>query len=217
MRKLFIVLLVISVAFVMSCTDTTSRATGIYMLIDTSGTYTDELNKAQAIVTILLGKELQPGDSLAVARIDSGSFSEKDIIAKMTFDSRPSVANKQKLTFKELLAKNVKGVKGSAYTDVSGGLLQAIEYLNETGAGKKIILVFSDMKEELPKGYVRDVPFELKGFKVVALNVTKLNTDNINPREYMERIEEWKFKVEEGGGKWKVLNNLDRIEKALRE
>ena len=216
MRKLFIVLLVISVAFVMSCTDTTSRATGIYMLIDTSGTYTNELDKAQAIVTYLLGKELQPGDSLSVARIDSGSFSEKDIIAKMTFDSRPSVANKQKLTFKELLAKNVKGVKGSAYTDVSGGLLQAIEYLNETGAGKKIILVFSDMKEELPKGYVRDVPFKLKGFKVVALNVTKLNTDNINPREYMDRLEEWKFKVEEGGGKWQVLNDLERVEKIFR-
>ena len=216
MRKLFIVLLVISVAFVMSCTDTTSRATGIYMLIDTSGTYTNELDKAQAIVTVLLGKELQPGDSLSIARIDSGSFSEKDIIAKMTFDSRPSVANKQKLNFRELLAKNVKEAKGSAYTDVSGGMLQAIEYLNETGAGKKFILVFSDMKEELPKGYVRDVPFELKGFKVVALNVTKLNTDNINPREYMDRIEEWKFKVEEGGGKWQVLNDLERVEKIFR-
>jgi hypothetical protein len=34
-----------------------------------------------------------------VARIDTGSFSEKDIIAKATFDERPSMANKQKRAF----------------------------------------------------------------------------------------------------------------------
>jgi hypothetical protein len=198
------------------CTDNKSKATGVYMLIDTSGTYTNEMKKAQNIVNYLLGT-LQTGDSLAVGRIDSGSFSEKDIIAKMTFDSRPSVSNKQKLKFKELLDINVKKVKGSAYTDISGGILQATEYLNETGAGKKYIFIFSDLKEDLPKGYVRDVPFELKKFKVVALNVTKLNTDNVNPREYLDRLEDWKLKVEEGGGDWKVLNDLDRIEKALRE
>ena len=43
---------------------------------------------------------LQPGDSLVVARIDSGSFSEKDIVCKMTFDGRPSVANQQKRRFR---------------------------------------------------------------------------------------------------------------------
>ncbi|MCK4910269.1 MAG: hypothetical protein KAR83_01440, partial [Thermodesulfovibrionales bacterium] len=48
----------------------TSRATGVYMLFDTSGTYTQELDKAQSIINYLLGT-LAPGDSLAVARIDS--------------------------------------------------------------------------------------------------------------------------------------------------
>ena len=42
---------------------------------------------------------LNPGDALAVARIDTGSFSEKDIIAKATFDDRPSVSNEQKRVF----------------------------------------------------------------------------------------------------------------------
>ena len=51
----------------------------MYILLDTSGTYTTELKKAQQIIHYYLGT-LGPGDSFAVARIDSGSFSEKDII-----------------------------------------------------------------------------------------------------------------------------------------
>ena len=206
--------LLASLAMFFGCADTKNRATGIYMLLDTSGTYTEELRKGQAIINYLLGT-LEPGDSLAVARIDSGSFSEKDIITKMTFDSRPSVSNRQKLKFRSDVDENVKNVKGSAYTDISGGILQAVEYLNETRSGKKFILVFSDMKEDLPQGYVRDVPFELTGFKVIALNVTKLRSDNVNPREYLDRIEEWRAKVEEGAGKFKVVNDLERLERLL--
>ena len=57
------------------CADTKSHSKAVYMLMDTSGTYTRELDKAAAIINYLLGT-LQPGDSLAVARIDTGSFSE---------------------------------------------------------------------------------------------------------------------------------------------
>jgi len=44
------------------------------------------------IINYLLGV-LQSGDTMAMGRIDTGSFSEKDIVAKVTFDGRPSVAN----------------------------------------------------------------------------------------------------------------------------
>lgn len=215
-RAVSVFILLFSVCVVLfGCADKKSHATGVYMLLDTSGTYTEELRKGQAIINYLLGT-LQPGDSLAVARIDSGSFSEKDIIAKMTFDSRPSVSNRQKLKFRDEVDKNVASVKGSPYTDITGGMLQAVEYLNETQSGKKYILIFSDMKEDLPKGYVRDIPFELGGFKVIALNVTKLRSDNVNPREYLDRLDSWSSKVEEGGGEWKVVNDLERLDRILK-
>jgi hypothetical protein len=70
---------------------------------------------------------------MAVARIDTGSFSEKDIVAKVTFDQRPSVANTQKRAFQKQVAEFVSSVAGSSHTDISGGLLQAVEYLNEAG------------------------------------------------------------------------------------
>jgi len=196
------------------CADTQSRSRGVYMLLDTSGTYAKELKKAQSIINYLL-VTLQPGDSLAVARIDSGSFSEKDIIAKVTFDRRPSVTNSQKMVFADKVDKFVKTVKSSSYTDISGGLLQAIEFLNEAGPSRKIVLIFSDMEEELAKGHVRDFQFPLKGFRVVALNVTKLRGDIVDPREYLNRLDSWRKKIEAGGGQWQVINDLDHLEPIL--
>ena len=187
---------------------------GVYLLMDTSGTYTKELNEAVKLINVILVK-IEPGDSFAVARIDTGSFSEKDIIAKMTFDSRPSAANQQKRQFREKIEKFVKNVKPASHTDITGGVLQAIEYLNEKEPGIKEILIYSDLKEDLPKGFVRDIPLQLQGFNVVALNVTKLRSDNRDPREYLTRLENWQNRVEEGGGQWVVINDMDRLERIL--
>ncbi len=198
------------------CPDTTSHSRGVYMLMDTSGTYSDHLEKAKAIVHYLLGS-LEPGDSLGVAKIDTGSFSEKDIVRTTTFDGRPSVANQQKRVFREGIDEFISKVKGSPYTDITGGILQAVEYLNETNSGKKYILVFSDLKEDLVKGYVRDIPLQLQGIRVIALNVTKLQSDNVDPREYMGRKEYWKRRTEAGGGTWKVVNDLERLDTLLAE
>ncbi|MCK4706943.1 MAG: VWA domain-containing protein [Gammaproteobacteria bacterium] len=187
---------------------------GVYLLMDTSGTYTQELGKALNLVNALLVK-LEPSDSLAVARIDTGSFSEKDIIAKVTFSDRPSEANRQKRHFRDAMDQFVKNVKSSRFTDIIGGILQASEYLNEKGTGRKTILIYSDLKEELPEGYVRDIPFQLQGFDIIALNVTKLRSDNVDPREYMDRLDDWQRRVEEGGGTWKVINDMDKLERVL--
>ena len=192
-----------------------NRNTGVYMLLDTSGTYTQELVKAKSILNYLLGT-LQPGDSMAVASIDTGSFSEKDIIAKVMFDDRPSVANNQKRAFQRKIESFTRNVRRSPYTDISGGLLQAIEYLKEAGPRYKYILIFSDLKEELARGHIRDVPFELDGFTVIGLNVTKLRGDIRDPKQYMKRVEEWRVKIEEGDGQWRVINDLERLENMFK-
>lgn len=201
-------------ALISSCSNNQEPIThtkGIYMLMDTSGTYAIELQKAQGIINYLLGS-LNPGDSFAVARIDSGSFSEKDIIHKVTFDKRPSVATNQKRVFADKVNDFIKNVKKSPHTDISGGMLQAVEWLNETKTGKKKILIFSDMEEELPQGHVRDFQIPLQDFEVIALNVTKLRTDIMDPREYLDRLNEWRLKVESGGGTWRIINDLERLE-----
>lgn len=206
-------LIVLAAAVLAGCGDSRSHSQAVYVLIDTSGTYAQEAGKAQVIINYLLGT-LQPGDSLAVARVESRSFTEKDIIAKATFDSRPSQANAQKRAFREKTDAFVKTVKGSRHTDISGGLMQGAEFLNETGAGKKTIIVFSDMQEELDKVTVRNIPMNLKRIRVIAVNVTKLNTDNIDPRRYFGRLEAWQKRVVgAGASEWRVVNDIEHLDR----
>jgi len=197
---------------VTGCVDSRSQAHAVYVLVDTSGTYAREAGNARLIINYLLGT-LQPGDSLAVARVRSRSFSEKDIIAKAMFDTRPSQANAQKRAFRDKVDGFLQTVQGSAYTDITGGLIQGAEFLNETGAGKRTILIFSDMQEELDKVTIRDFPISLKNIRVIAVNVTKLSTDNIDPRRYLGRLEDWQKRVEgAGASEWKVINDLERLD-----
>ena len=197
-----------------SCSPRQSSSSGVYMLVDTSGTYREEIQKAQQIIRYTLSR-LDAADTFAVARVDTGSFSEKDIVAKMTFDDRPSTVNRQKRLFAEQVETFVQEAKSSAYTDITGGLLQAVEYLNEKEPGEKTVLIFSDLKEDLQDGYIRDIEFELDGFEIIALNVTKLRSDNVDPREYLTRLDEWRTKVEKSGGSWRVINDLDGLESLL--
>jgi len=192
-----------------ACGDNRMHSHGVYMLVDTSGTYAREMGKAAKIVSYLLAT-LNPGDSLAVAKVESRSFTEKDIVAKVTFDKRPSQATSQKRVFKDKIHTFAKEIKGSAYTDITGGLIQGAEYLNETKSGIKTIVIFSDMQEELGKGTIRDFPISLDGFRVVALNVTKLGTDNADPRLYLDRLARWEARVRKAGAtEWVVVNDLE--------
>jgi hypothetical protein len=200
-----------------ACADQRAHAQAVYLLVDTSGTYSQEVTKAQQVINFLLGT-LNPGDSLAVGRVKSRSFSEKDIVAKATFAKDPIQANSQKRAFKEQVAALTQPNKtGSAYTDITGGILQAAEFLHETGAGRKTILIFSDMQEELDSKTIRNVPLNLNGIRVVALNVSKLNTDNLDPRRYITRLEWWEKRVREAGAKdWRMINNLEHLDRVLQ-
>jgi hypothetical protein len=207
-------ILLLMCALLASCGQQGPQNTGVYMLLDTSGTYREELDKAEHIIRYTLSR-LGETDTFAVARIDTGSFSEKDIIAKASFDDRPSAVNRQKRVFAQQVADFVKSANSSPYTDISGGILQAVEYLNEKGTGNKTILIFSDLKEDLEDGYVREFELQLGGFEVIALNVTKLRSDNIDPREYLARLENWQGRVENAGGHWRVINDLDGLDGLL--
>jgi len=210
MKRSLLVWIMLCGAFLLSaCSDSRMHSQAVYMLVDTSGTYTKEINKATKIISYLLAT-LNPGDSLAVAKVETRSFTEKDIVAKVTFDKRPSQATQQKRAFKTKIEEFSKALHGSAYTDITGGLIQGEEYLNETKAGIKTIVIFSDMQEELGKGTVRDFPIKLDGIRIVALNVSKLGTDNADPRLYLDRLSRWKVKVLKAGAtEWVVVNDLD--------
>ena len=215
MKKIVVFVLIFSVILV-GCMDTKKHSKGVYFLLDPSGTYTPELNKAQSMLNFLLLK-LQPLDTLAVARIDTRKFAEKDIISKVTFNQRPTLANNQKRAFQKKIAHFISSFKNSRYTDISGGMLQAIEYLNKTDPGKKYILIFSDLKESLKKEPEVDQSFQLAGFHVIALNVIKLNPQHPDTEKYLTRIQKWRTKVEMGNGSWRMANDQIQFENIFAE
>lgn len=197
------------------CTDTGGRhARAVYVLLDVSGSYNDKLDEANPVINYLLGT-LVSGDSLIVGKIDSGSFTEKDVVGKVTFDDRPSVANEQKRAFRVRLDEFFKDRHPSTRTDVSGALLQAAQTLDESNAGHRYILVFSDLEEDLPRGYVRKSRLPFEGAEVVAVDVTKLHTDNVNPQNYLDRLDHWKQVVADNGGRWQVVNDPDHLDTLL--
>jgi len=213
MKRIFLSLglsLTLVLMLLLGCSEPRSKK-AVYVLVDTSGTYSQQFEKVQGVMRYMLGTLLS-GESLALARIDSESFSEKDIVARMSFDLRPSMANAQKRAFLESVEKFGSDILPSKYTDITGGLLQAIEYLNETKATEKYILIFSDLKEEIKQGQVRDFPINFNGTHVVAINVTKLQSDNVDPREYQQRVDAWAARVKQGNGDWKLINDLNRLE-----
>ena len=107
-------------------------------------------------------------------------------------------------------------MKPSSHTDITGGILQAIEHLDEVKPGPEddpdLLRSQGGSRERLCPGHS---PAISRDFDVVALNVTKLTSDNIDPREYMDRLKSWRQRVERGGGHWRVINDLDNLDGAL--
>jgi hypothetical protein len=208
-----------AIALLAGCGPKTNHSQAVYVLIDTSGTYAKEVGKAQLVINYLLGS-LNPGDSLAVGRVKSRSFTEKDIVAKVSLNKDPLQANAQKRTFSEQVAAFTKTAKsaGSKYTDITGGVMQAAEFLQETGAGRRTIIIFSDMQEELDYQTVRNFPIKLDGIRIIALNVTKLGTDNTDPRRYVNRLDWWEKRAKAAGAtEWRVVNDMEHLERVFEK
>ena len=113
MKRLMLGWMVLATMLLSACSDSRVHSQAVYMLVDTSGTYAQEIGKATRVINYLLAT-LNPGDSLAVAKVETRSFTEKDIVAKVTFDKRPSEATAQKRAFKSKIVAFADAAKGES-------------------------------------------------------------------------------------------------------
>ena len=133
--------------------------------------------------------KLNPGDSLYVIRIDDESHKKGNFEAGLTLDVRPSRANAQKLAFATKMDEFAHRPMRTRHTDIRGAMMLGAEYLKESGAGARTMVLFSDMEEDLPKGVKRTLaPDEFAGMRILAMNVKKLHADNANPTAYRQRL-----------------------------
>jgi hypothetical protein len=182
------------------CTDARRYDQAVAVLIDVSGTYADQKGEVAKIVKRDVLPALVPGDTLILIRIDSESYEKENLEALVTLDPRPSRANAQKLAIAGKLDAFAQGDARSEYTDIPGAMMLAADYLREIAAGSRVMLVFSDLREDLPQGAKRQLgESEFEGIELVAMNVKRLDSDNENPDLFRGRLARWEGQVTRSG------------------
>ncbi len=204
---------------VTACSDASHYSQAVAVLIDTSGTYADQKPEVARIVKREVLPALVPGDTLAVVRIDSESYEKADVLQLVTLDQRPSHAAAQKLALAKALDAFAADHERSQYTDIPGAMMLAAEYLHETGAKSRVILLFSDMESDLPPGTKRHfAEREFEGIRVAALNVKQLAPDNQNPDVLRSRLASWEKEVTHAGaGGWQTFLDPAKLGPFLAE
>jgi hypothetical protein len=203
----------------LGCSDGRSYDQAIGILIDVSGTYADERAETVRVIKREVLPQLVPGDTLLVARIDSESYDRANVEALLTLDRRPSHANAQKLELAKRLDAFAARDLESGHTDIQGAIMLAAEYLNETGAGSRVLLIFSDLEEDLPAGNVRRLgASDLAGTRVVAMNVKRLGADQADPGTFRARLADWEARVATAGAaEWRSFMDAARLAAYLDE
>lgn len=206
-------LLAIAVTLITGCSDNKKYELSMCALVDVSGTYASEIPNAARIVKTGMLPAMSPGDSLFVITIDDNSYTEEDLIAKITLDYTPTASNQQKLAFANTLDEFAKRNIRSSWTDISGAMMLCADQLKHTGSGKKTMIIFSDMQEELQKGLVRKFKeIEFEGIDIAAINILILGADSRNPEIYRNRLADWEQRILKSGAKsWATLTDPLKI------
>ena len=210
-------LALLALPLALSCSSGKNYAQAIVALVDVSGTYADQKPEVVNVIKRGILPKLQPGDSIFVIRIDDESYKKANVEGGMTLDVRPSTANAQKLQFASQMDEFAAKHQRSRHTDIRGAMMLASEYLKETGAGQRTMVVFSDMEEDLPKGVKRTLaPDEFAGMRILAMNVKKLSGDNMNPSVYRQRLASWQQQAKSHGAKeFQVVLEPEKLDELL--
>jgi hypothetical protein len=203
----------LALGLLLGCHDGRHYEQAVAVLIDVSGTYADEKAEVVKILKREVLPSLVPGDTLLVARIDSRSYERENLEALVKLDHRPSQANAQKLALAQKLDAFARGAERSEYTDIPGAMMLAAEYLREVPSGSRVMLVFSDMREDLPKGAKRKLAeSEFEGIEIVAMNLKRLASDNANPARFRGRLSRWERAVTNSGASgWQTLLDASKL------
>ncbi len=203
----------------LACSDDTRYDQAICVLIDVSGTYADQREEVVRILKREVLPGMEPGDTLLVIRIDGESYERDNLEALLTLDARPSHANAQKLALARQLDSLAEREMATPHTDIPGAMMLGGEYLRELASGSRVMLVFSDMEEDLAPGTRRGLrEDEFDEVSVVAINVKRLRGDNSDPEVFRTRLADWERRVLASGGRdWRTIMDPTRLAAYLGE
>ena len=218
-RIIYSSFLLLVFGFLNSCSDSKDYEAAMCVLADVSGTYADEKKNIALITKSKILANMKAGDSLFFMRIDSNSYNEGDLIANLVLDYIPSKANKQKLAMAGELDRFARAKTRARYTDISGAMLNCTDFLNDTESGNRLIIVFSDMKEELKPGISRSfTDDQFRDIHIIAMNVIKLDADSADPDVYRKKLKDWEDRTLASGAlSFNVFNDKDKIPEFIEQ
>ncbi len=201
------------------CNDSRRYDQAIAVLIDISGTYADEKGEVVKIIKREILPNMVPGDTILVITIDSQSYEKENLVALMTLNHRPSEANTQKLLVAKKLDALAASDARSNHTDILGAMMLGAEYLRELASGSRVMLIFSDMEQDLPPGVKRNIDeAEFENIRVLAMNVKRLRGDNIDPEGFRDRLAGWeKSVIAASAVGWQILMDSAKLPDLLTQ
>lgn len=219
MRARILVPVLVACALLAACGESRNYDQAICVLVDVSGTYAEEKPEVVRLIKREILPNLVPGDTLIVIQIDSLSYEKDNLISHVTLDRRPSQSNAQKLALAQALDAFVAKRGSSKYTDIPGAMMLGAEYLREAGSDSRVILIFSDMRQDLPKGARREFSeSEFDGIRIAAMNVKRLKGDTADPAAFRKRLEKWDARVKKAGGlEWRTFMDPEKLGPYLEE
>jgi hypothetical protein len=204
MKWALAILLLAQVAGIAGCIEPARTPRAAYLLIEAPRLRSEQ---AQAVVSYLLGA-LQPGESFGIACLGTGNFSDRDTIASVSLDARPSVATQQKRLLKKRFDEFTFSPRPAGRLDLAGALLYAVAQLGETNADERYLLILADLgREQIPEP-MRDFPLQMDGCRVIPIIVENQELTGRQQAAALKRLEAWEDWVEAGGGDWQLMNDL---------
>jgi hypothetical protein len=206
-------LAILAAMSLVGCTDASHYRQAVAVLVDVSGTYADQKADVARILKRGVLPALAPGDTLLLLRIDSQSYEKENLETLVTLDARPSQANAEKLALAARLDAFAAGDSRAEHTDIPGAMMLAAEYLREIPAKSRVMLLFSDMQEDLPQGTTRELAQrELADIEVVVVNAKRLQSDNADPRLFRGRLASWEQRVlRHGAAGWHQIVDAGQL------
>jgi len=204
MRRAVAILFLAQALGIVACTESACPPRASYLLLEAAQLKSPPV---QALVDYSLGA-LQPGESVGMACLGTGNFSEKDVIARVSLDARPSVALQQKYLLRKKLDQFFPVSRPGSQLDVAGAVLYALTCLNETGAEERYVVLFVNFKREQIPERIKEFPLQMDQCHVIAVDLDEGDLSGPEQDAAAKRLETWKDWVEAGGGLWEVVSDL---------
>ncbi|MEQ8378781.1 vWA domain-containing protein [Parvibaculum sp.] len=184
------------------CSYRSEKVRDLFILVDVSGSYFEHSERSfQRIRSLLF--DLSSGDKLTVAQVDSCSFGDGSEWISEEVDYNPLQKGADIRGIADELARVQKSLRRSSHTDITGAFLRASRHFARSRSNHKVIIVFSDLKEDTALSCPRDesIVFDLEDITIILADVAISDVDARKPEAYLRNIKHWRDRLLASGAR----------------